>query len=90
MRVPPAELRAIEAQTQKKAVRACPPQCTDYIEEPGFWPVPSLVAGVNGAGDYPASFTVYALQYDGNYDRPSMGGTAISSSTNEVVYWAVY
>lgn len=88
MKLPPADVAAIEARAKAAAVRTCPPQCTDYIEEPEFWSVPWLHAGETESGRFPSDFVVYALETDGDWNHPTGEGVAVSRARNEVIYWA--
>ena len=88
MKLPPQEVAAILAATKAKAVRHCPGQCPDNIEDPEFWAVPRLVAGNKPEGRFPPDFVVYALQTDGDWNHPTGKGVAVSVTRSEVVYWA--
>ncbi len=90
MTLPAAEVAAIDERMKSRAVRRCPPQCTDGIEDPEFWVVPYLEAGQkDDTVSFERDFVVYALYTDGDWNHPTGKGVAVSVKRNEVVYWAV-
>lgn len=88
MKLPAADIAAIEARAKAAAVRSCPSLCTTAIEDPEFWKVPLLHAGSQDGEPFPEDFIVYALETDGDWNHPTGEGVAISRARSEVVYWA--
>lgn len=88
MKLPPQEVEVIAARTKAAAVRSCPNQCTNNIEDPESWSLPDLVAGTTPERGFPPDFVVYALETDGDWNHPTGKGIAVSVARSEVVYWA--
>ena len=91
VRLPAEEIRQIEAQFKKEAIEA---QFTDlelgtYVSPPMFCTADDPKARV----EFPRHFTLYVLQatdLGGKWNHGKTRGVAVSTSTNEIVYWAEY
>lgn len=88
MTLPPSEIEAIRARAMARAIRSCPSQCTDAIQDPAFWSVPTLIAGSPSDERFPSDFVVYAFETNRDWNHPTGKGVAISVARGEVVYWA--